>query len=243
MRPAVFGFYHMTRKAKLTILTLAVTVFFTTGVVYVQAYHKLKPIFEVPTNKKIVALTFDISWGNTTPMPVIEILKKEAVRCTFFLSGPWVRQYPDIPQRIKADGHEIGSHGNRHVNLSTLSKAEIKKEIEEAHKAIQEVTGIEPNLIRTPNGDYNDTVIQTAEECNYRVIQWSVDSLDWMNPGVDIIVERVTKKVHPGAIILMHASDTCKQTTEALPRIIQGLKREGYELVTVSELLREAEKH
>ncbi|HOV43609.1 MAG TPA: polysaccharide deacetylase family sporulation protein PdaB, partial [Syntrophothermus lipocalidus] len=80
MRPAVFGFYHMTRKAKLTILTLAVTVFFTTGVVYVQAYHKLKPIFEVPTNKKIVALTFDISWGNTTPMPVIEILKKEAVR-------------------------------------------------------------------------------------------------------------------------------------------------------------------
>lgn len=243
MRPAVFGFYHMTPKTKLTALTIAVAVFLTTSVVYVQAYHKLKPIFEVPTNKRIVALTFDISWGNTTPMPVIEILKKEAVRCTFFLSGPWVRQYPDIPQRIKADGHEIGSHGNRHVNLSTLSKAEIKKEIEEAHRAIKEVTGIEPNLLRTPNGDYNDIVIQTAEECNYRVIQWSVDSLDWMNPGVDIIVERVTKKVHPGAIILMHASDTCKQTTEALPRIIRELKKEGYEFLTVSELLKESERH
>ncbi len=243
MRLAVFGFYHMSRKTRFALLSAAVLFFLSTGVVYVQAFHRLKPIFEVPTNEKILALTFDISWGNTTPMPVIEILKKEGVTCTFFLSGPWVRQYPDVPQRIKADGHEIGSHGNRHVNLSTLSKHEIKKEIEEAHQAIKEVTGIEPNLIRTPNGDYNDLVIQTAQECNYRVIQWSVDSLDWMNPGVDVIVERVTKRAHPGAIILMHASDTCKQTVDALPKIIRELKKQGYKLVTVSELLRETEKH
>lgn len=237
----VFGFYHISRRAKITIIAIAAALFLTTSMVYVQAYHKLKPIYEVPTNKKILALTFDISWGNTTPMPVIEILKKENIQCTFFLSGPWVKQYPDIPRRIKQDGHEIGSHGNRHVNLSTLSRAEIKKEIQTAHASIKEVTGVEANLIRTPNGDYNDEVIKAAQECDYRVIQWSTDSLDWMNPGVNTIVERVSKKAHPGDIILMHASDTCKQTVEALPLVIKELKKQGYKFVTVSELLKEAE--
>ena len=190
------------------------------------------------TDKKVVALTFDISWGNNTPLPVIDILKNNGVKSTFFLSGPWVKQYPDIPKRIKEDGHEIGSHGYRHINLSNLSKAEIKDEMLKAQTNIKEVTGVDVNLIRTPNGDYNDQVIEAAHECNYEVIQWSTDSLDWMNPGVNNIIERVSKKVHPGDIILMHASDTCKQTTEALPVIIKNLKDQGYEFVTVSELLK-----
>ncbi len=81
-------------------------------------------------------------------------------------------------------------------------------------------------------------MIEAAHECKYEAIQWSVDSLDWMNPGVNTITERVSKKVHPGAIILMHASDTCKQTTEALPQVIKNLQSQGYELVTVSELMK-----
>lgn len=216
--------------------------FVVTSMVYVQAYHKLKPVFEIPTQDKVVALTFDISWGNQTPMPVIEILKKNNIQSTFFLSGPWVKQYPDIPLRIKKDGHEIASHGYRHINLSTLSQPEIKDEITKANDAIKEVTGVTPALIRTPNGDYNDEVIKAAHDVNYEVIQWSVDSLDWMNPGPGTITERVTKKVKPGSIILMHASDTCKQTTEALPNIIKELKAQGYEFVTVSELMKKAEK-
>lgn len=235
--PKFFGFYQLKKGTKIGLITLIAFIILLSSVVYVQAYHKLKPIFEVPTSKKVVALTFDISWGNTTPMPVIEILKKNNVKCTFFLSGPWVKQYPDIPKRIKEDGHEIASHGYRHINLSNLSKAEVKDEIMKAHKNIKEVTGVDVKLIRTPNGDYNDQVIEGAHECKYEVIQWSVDSLDWMNPGITSIIERVSKKAHPGAIILMHASDTCKQTTEALPAILKNLKEQGYEFVTVSELL------
>ncbi|MGE5403923.1 MAG: polysaccharide deacetylase family sporulation protein PdaB [Candidatus Saccharibacteria bacterium] len=212
------------------------------SMVYVEAYNKLKPIYDIPVKDKVVALTFDISWGNQTPMPVIEILKKNNVRSTFFLSGPWCKQYPDIPKRIKQDGHEVASHGYRHINLSTLSRMEIKEEIMKAHESIKEVTGVEPTLIRTPNGDYSDEVIKAADECKYSVIQWSVDSLDWMNPGVGTISERVIKRVQPGSIILMHASDTCKQTTEALPTILKELKGQGYEFVTVSELMKRAEK-
>ncbi len=236
--PRIFGFYELKSRTKIVLIALLSITLLASSLVYVQAYHKLKPIYEVKTDKKVVALTFDISWGNNTPIPVIDILKSNEVKSTFFLSGPWVKQYPEVPQRIKADGHEIASHGYRHINLSNLSKNEIKEEIMKAHANIKEVTGVEANLIRTPNGDYNDQVIEGAHEVKYEAIQWSVDSLDWMNPGVDSIVDRVTKKVHPGAIILMHASDTCKQTTEALPTVISNLKAQGYEFVTVSELLK-----
>jgi len=235
----IFGFYEISTKTKITLLAILTVIVLASSVVYVEAYHKLKPIYEVETDKQIVALTFDISWGNKTPLPVIEILKENDVRCTFFLSGPWVKQYPDIAEQIKKDGHEIGSHGYRHVNYSTLSKTEIKEEIMKAHKIIKDITGVDAKFIRTPNGDYNDKVIEAIHEINYEAIQWGTDSLDWMNPGIDTIIERVTKKVHPGDIILMHASDTCKQTTQALPTVIKSLKEQGYKFVTISELLKE----
>lgn len=238
--PKIFGFVSLSSKTRAMLVGIVALVMLTSSVLYVQAYHKLKPVYEVPTDKKIVALTFDISWGNQTPMPVIEILKENNIKCTFFLSGPWVKQYPEIAQRIKKDGHEIGSHGYRHINLSNLSGSEIKEELAKAHKNIKEVTGVDARLIRTPNGDYNDQVIDSIHESKYEAIQWTTDSLDWMNPGVNTIIERVTKKAHPGDIILMHASDTCKQTQEALPVVIKNLKEQGYHFVTVSELLKEA---
>jgi peptidoglycan/xylan/chitin deacetylase (PgdA/CDA1 family) len=111
-------------------------------------------------------------------MPVIEILKEKNVKSTFFLSGPWVKENPDVVKRIKKDGHEIGSHGYRHINLSNLSKTEIKEEVTKAHKNIKEVAGVNAKLIRTPNGDYNDQVIEGIHEVKYEAIQWSVDSLD-----------------------------------------------------------------
>ena len=98
---------------------------------------------------------------------------------------------------------------------------------------------MDANLIRTPNGDYNDQVIEAVKEVDYQAIQWTTDSLDWMNPGVNTIIERVSTRAHPGDIILMHASDTCKQTTEALPTVIKNLKAKGYEIVFVSDLLKE----
>lgn len=238
--PKIFGFYQIPTKAKTLLVGVLAVFLLTSSVVYVQAYSKQKPIYEIRTNKKIVALTFDISWGNKTPQPVLEILKENEVTATFFLSGPWVKQYPEIAQRIAADKHEIGSHGYRHINLSNLSKNEVMEEVMKAHKNIKEVTEVDAKVIRTPNGDYKNHVIEGIHECNYEAIQWGTDSLDWMNPGVNTIIERVTKKAHPGDIILMHASDTCKQTAEALPTIIEELKKKGYTFVTVSDLLKEA---
>ncbi|MEN6350571.1 MAG: polysaccharide deacetylase family sporulation protein PdaB [Syntrophomonas sp.] len=240
--PKLFGFYQLPTRTKAALIGILVMILLASSVLYVQAYHRLKPIYEVKTDKKIVALTFDISWGNKTPAPVLDILKENNLKCTFFLSGPWVKQYPEIAQRIQQDGHEIGSHGYRHINLSNLSKGEIIEEVSKAHANIKEVTGVEANLIRTPNGDYNDTVIQGIHEANYEAIQWSTDSLDWMNPGINTIIERVSNRAKSGDIILMHASDTCQQTADALPAVLKNLKEKGFEFVTVSELLQEQGK-
>lgn len=237
--PRIFGFYQLHARAKAALIGVLVMVLLGGSVLYVQAYHRLKPIYEVKTDKKVIALTFDISWGSNTPTPVLDILKDNDLHCTFFLSGPWVKQYPEIAKRVKEDGHEIGSHGYRHINLSNLSKSEIIDEVNKAHNNIKEVTGVEASLIRTPNGDYNDTVIQAIHEANYKAIQWSCDSLDWMNPGINTIIDRVSKKAKPGDIVLLHASDTCKQTADALPVLIKNLKEQGYQFVTVSQLLNE----
>lgn len=237
MRPRIIAFYQLSRRLRLALTSILALLLLVTSVAYVQASNRLKPIFEVKTAKPVLALTFDISWGTKTPVQVLDILQEHQIRATFFLSGPWVEKNPQLSRRIAAAGHEIGSHGYHHINLSQLSFEEIKGEIRKAHASIEKVTGYTPRLIRTPNGDYDNKVIQAAQECGYQVIQWGTDSLDWKNPGVEAITQRVLSRCHPGDIILMHASDTCQQTPEALPVIIRGLKEKGYQLVTVSELL------
>ncbi|SFH35293.1 polysaccharide deacetylase family sporulation protein PdaB [Desulfotomaculum arcticum] len=206
--------------------------------VNVDTDPKPHAIYKVATKKPVVALTFDISWGTKVPGPVLDILKEKQVKSTFFLSGPWVKQHPEFPKRIAAEGHELASHGNEHVNYSEHDQEWIKTDILAAQESIKEVTGVTPNLIRTPNGDWNDNVLKVITGMNYKVIQWSDDSLDWKKDrSVKQIIDRVLQKVHPGAIILMHASDTCDRTPEALPAVIDGLRQQGYNLVTVSELL------
>jgi peptidoglycan-N-acetylglucosamine deacetylase len=204
---------------------------------------KIKPIYSVETDKKEVAITFDISWGEQNVIPVLETLRKEGIKATFFLSGPWAKKHQDLVQRIVNDGHEIGSHGNQHIDLNTLGKQEIKTEIALAHQDIKEVSGKDATLIRTPNGAYDNKVIQAANESGYRAIQWSVDSLDWKRPGVQAVINNVLnghragQGVKPGAIILFHASDSAPDTVAALPVVLQKLKEQGYTLLPVGQLL------
>lgn len=232
------------RKIKRVFL-ITMAIMFAIGVIYVERNHvtvfsqsEPSAIYSVKTDEKLIALTFDISWGDKRPGPILDVLEEKGVdRATFFLSSPWAKSHPEITKRIVDMGFEIGSHGHKHVNYSTLNDDEIRKQIMTAHQILQEVTGKVPNLIRMPNGDFDKRVLRIANELNYDVIQWDTDSLDWMNIGVDKIVDRVISKAHPGDIILMHASDSCKQTHLALPIIIDHLRKEGYQFVTVSELI------
>lgn len=197
----------------------------------------LQPLRSVPVTDKRVALTFDISWGSDIPMRIVTILRQEQLRCTFFLSGPWSWSYPEVVGRLAADGHEIASHGYAHINMSQASRETILEQLDKAHTILVELTGQSPKYLRPPNGDYNDRVVATALERGYTTVLWSLDSHDWLDPGVDYIVNRVVQKAKPGDIILLHASDSASQTPEALPRIIAGLRAQGFKLQTLSELL------
>lgn len=234
------------RKIKRFFFVLAAAVF-AIGVIYVESdnisvFSETGPsaIYSVSTDKKQIALTFDISWGEKRAEPILKALKDNGVqKATFFLSGPWSKTHPDIVNAIKESGYEIGSHGFKHENYSSLSDEEIRKQIMSAHDILTSMTGQEPKLIRLPNGDFDKRVLNIAESLNYTVIQWDTDSRDWKNIGVDKIVDRVVSKAHPGDIVLMHASDSVKQTHEALPQIIQELRNKGYEFVTVTDLLQQ----
>lgn len=208
----------------------------------VFAPHPPAAVYSVPTDRKVVALTFDISWGEKRAEPILEILKAKGVKnVTFFLSSPWSKSHPDIVKKITDAGYEIGSHGHKHDNYSQYSDDEIRSQITIADGILREMTGKSPNLIRMPNGDFDKRVLRIAEGLNYKVIQWDTDSLDWKNPGVSTIINRVVNKAHPGDIILLHASDSCLQTHEALPTIIDKLRADGYDFVTVSQMINQTE--
>lgn len=241
-------FYVLNGKRLKQAVILMFALFFAAGIVYaeqdnISVFSQQEPaaVYSVQTERKVVALTFDISWGEVRTEPILRVLEEKGVKqATFFLSSPWSKSHTDIVGKIAKAGFEIGSHGHKHVNYSELTEEEIQTQIQTAHQILTDVTGQPPRLLRLPNGDFDKRVLRIASQMNYSVIQWDTDSLDWKNPGVDQIVQRVVGKAHPGDIILLHASDSCKQTHEALPQIIDQLRAAGYEFVTVTELLKES---
>lgn len=195
------------------------------------------PIYCVDTEEKKVALSFDAAWGNDDTKEILAILKKNDIRVTFFMTGGWVREYPDDVKAIAAAGHDLGNHSESHKQMSQLTEEECRREIKLVHDEVQQLTGVSMKLFRPPFGDYNNTLIDTANDMGYQCIQWDVDSLDWKNYGVNSIIDTILNHPHlgNGSIILCH--NGAKYTKDALEVIISGLKDQGYTIVPVSELI------
>lgn len=196
---------------------------------------KLHPIYAVEMKEKKAALSFDAAWGSSRTPQILQTLAKHHIKTTFFLTNIWLKQYPDMARTIVAAGHETGLHSVTHPHFPRILDAQVKSELLDNAKMITEITGQKPYLFRPPFGDYNNRVIKLVGECGYIPVQWSVDSLDWKNLTAEQIYTRVTAKIHPGAIILFHNDGA--HTPEALEPIILFLKKEGYSIVPVSELL------
>lgn len=232
------------------LVTSGVMVFLVAMLVASLGRHSLQPtaatpsspaqrysLRDVKTDKKVAALTFDISWGTVMPTKVFHILKKEHVAATFFVSGPWAEHNAALVKEFAQSGYEVESHGWAHVNYTGLSSVGVQQNIEKATQVIQNITGVRPSFVRPPNGDFSARTIAAASAIGYTTVTWGTDSLDWMNPGVGTIIRRVVTRIHPGDIVLLHASDTCKQTDLALPTIIRDLRGKGYQLVTLKKLM------
>jgi polysaccharide deacetylase family sporulation protein PdaB len=197
--------------------------------------NRLVPIYYVETEEKKIAISFDASWGAEFTPTILKVLREHEIKTTFFLTGFWIEKYPDMVKTIVAEGHELGNHTWTHPHLNTLEKASITNELERVHAALKDLWGKEPKLFRPPFGEYSDKVIEAADALGYLTIQWSVDSLDWKDLSEQAIIQRVTEKMHPGAIVLFHNNG--RYTADALPEIIAFAKENGYQIVPISELL------
>ncbi|MBR2590586.1 MAG: polysaccharide deacetylase family protein [Clostridia bacterium] len=193
------------------------------------------PIYSVQTDKKQIAISFDAAWGNEDTQSLIDILNKYNVKATFFLVGSWVDHYPNSVKDLAAAGHSIQNHSNTHPYLTQIGTEKAREEILACNQKVEKLTGKSPILLRPPYGDYNADVITLTESLKMYPIQWSVDSLDWMDISADEIYNNVVPKIKAGDIVLFH--NAAKHTPEALPRIIEDLQKQGYELVLIEDLI------
>jgi len=194
-------------------------------------------IWEAKTNKKMVAITFDDGPHLQHTDEILDVLNKYKAKSTFFVMGAHAQKYPDIIKRQSDEGHEVANHTYNHCYGKFDN---LDQEIKRTTDIIGQLTGNRSALFRPVGGLYNDFLINTSRNNKHLVVMWSwhQDTYDWKKPGVNKIVNKVTSGITPGDIILMHdGGGDRSQTVKALDEILKRLSKDGYEFVTVSELL------
>lgn len=190
-------------------------------------------VCEEMENKKI-AITFDDGPNPDYTMKLLDGLKKRGVKATFFVLGEEVEAYPDILKAIHADGHLIGIHSYCHVNFGEIGEEAALEQIEKTQEAIYKVTGEYTGFIRPPYGCWKK---ELSERVSLIEVLWDVDPRDWATTNADEVVQRILRETKEGSIILMH--DASASSVQAALTVIDALKQQGYEFVTVEELLLE----
>ena len=189
---------------------------------------------EEPSHGKRIAFTFDDGPSIHTER-LLDIFKKYGGKGTFFVVGNLIDKRPDTLRRIVAEGHEIGNHGWDHRQLTGLDYECVKDQIMMTRAKILTETGVDSKIMRPPYGSVNNEVKEIGKELGVSFVNWSVDTLDWKTKSVQGICDEIVKNVKKGSIILCH--DIYKTTVSAMEMIIPALIENGYELVTVTELL------
>lgn len=196
---------------------------------------KLLPIYNVETEENKVALTINCAWNAEDIDLILETLSKNEVKATFFMVGDWAAKFPDAVKKIYESGNEIANHSESHSHVNNLNYEKNVEEITKCSDRIKSITGKSTTLYRGPYGEYNDTVVKAAKDCNHIIIQWNIDSLDYKGLTGEQMWDRIRVKLDKGSIILMH--NGTENTALSLDMIIKNIKEKGYSLVTVSELI------
>lgn len=191
--------------------------------------------------KSKIALTFDDAPDATFTPLVLDILKKKGVKATFFVVGNRIEKYPEIAKRIVKEGHTIGNHSYNHANFTKLNDEEFREQINKTDTLIKNTIGFSSNIMRPPYGNVTEKQIHWLAGQHKKIVYWNVDSLDWKGLKAKQVINNVLPYVRPGSIILQHSGTgnggDLSGTVNALPIIIDELKKKGFNLVTVPELL------
>lgn len=197
--------------------------------------EKLLPIYNVETNEKKVAFTMNCAWNADDIDSILQTLKENNTKITFFMVGDWIDKFPDMVKKIYEEGHEIASHSNTHPHVNNLTYEQNIEEIEKSNDKIEKITGKRTKIYRAPYGEYNNTVIKAAQDKGYYTIQWNLDTLDYTGLTGDEMWSRIGDKLKSGDIILSH--NGAKHTADSLDMLIKNIKQKGYEIVKVSDLI------
>lgn len=211
--------------------------YFKTFSVPTEFRAKIADRVKLVGSEKAIALTFDDGPGPYNTLQVLDILRKNNIKATFFWVGQALHDYPQIAKKVVADGHAIGNH-TWHHRYRHLDRATAVHEIDDTAELIYKTTGVTTALFRPPGGVLNNGVANYAQEKKYAVVMWSVDPMDYRPLHARQLVNNVIRKAQPGTIVLMHdGGGNHAETVKALPQIISKLKDLGYRFVTVPELL------
>lgn len=183
-------------------------------------------------DSKKIALTFDDGPHPYYTEQLLDGLKERGVKATFFVLGKHAEQYPELVERMSEEGHLVGNHTYSHMQLNQRNSEAFKEELVKTSRLIEELTGQEVQYVRPPYGTWNKNF---EEELNMFPVLWTIDPLDWSSKNVTGIVNKVTNKAKDNSIILLH--DEYKTTVTAALQIVDELQEEGYEFVTVEEIL------
>lgn len=191
-------------------------------------------------HQKTIALTFDDGPDHQFTPQILDVLKKYNVKATFFVTGIRATKGIDVLKRMNQEGHEIAHHGYNHLKMSNLTTEEIREELLKLNQLFQEHLGKTSNLFRPPYGAIDSELVETVKADGFYIILWDIDSLDWRGLTKEQVLNNITPNLHPGAIILQHSAggpgEDLSGTIQALPVIIETLRNQGYQFVTISEM-------
>ncbi len=234
--------------ARLVIAFILITLIITIGFVTLKRgnkevfsnynYTTAKPIDRGSEDSKYIAFTCNVDWGNEVLPDILETLDKEKIKITFFITGRWAKQFPDLMQQIVDAGHEIGSHGYQHLDYGSLGLDKNEEQIQKADEILSKYTMKKIALFAPPSGSYNENTLIASNKLGYKTILWTIDTIDWRAGSTkDVIIDRVLKKdKFNGAIVLMHPMP---ETAKALPKLIEAMREKGLEVGRVSDVLAE----
>lgn len=187
-----------------------------------------------PESEKI-AFACNVDWGSEVLPAMFKIFDEKHIKITFFVTGNWSQKNPQLLREMYLRGHDIGNHGYSHKLCSQIDREQVEKEILRTENVIKNLTGVKPTLFAPPSGDYDDRTIEVCKDKGYRLILWSIDTIDW-KPGStsDKIKKRVLDKPLKGAIVLMHPKP---ETVKALPEMIDSIQSQNIEIGPVHRLI------
>ena len=198
----------------------------------------------VARGTKQIALTYDDGPNDPHTLHLLDVLARQNVRATFFLIGRYVQQRPEIARQIAASGHVVGNHTFTHPVLIFKSAAEIVQEISGCRAALQDAIGEHSDLFRPPFGGRRPAVLRIARELGLEPVMWNLTGYDWNAPPAAVIEQKVAKRIRGGDVILLHdgghkfmGADRA-QTVLVTDRLIQRYKAEGYEFVTIPQMMK-----